>query len=173
MIPFFTCPVNVAPKKNYFEFWIYFLRFLHAGFCCIPGCGQKDRFFVFPYVLLSGCLMRIDPSVYSENYVKSSCRVDLKIGFSDFSVELCWKISGPQIIGLNAVVLSDYKILWSSLSLEGINQYLRVFAWMQSPRKGKTWHKPFLPDIPRHVQPHPKLPRLDTVLVGLESRWPD
>lgn len=55
--------------------------------------------------------MRIDPSVYSENYVKSSCRVDLKIGFWDFSVELCWKISGPQIIGLNAFVLSDYKIL--------------------------------------------------------------
>ena len=59
------------------------------------------------------------------------------------SVFLCqshiWENSGSQVVGQNTLVQSDWRILWSSISLEVIHQFLRFFSWIYLLRKATMW----------------------------------
>ena len=41
------------------------------------------------------------------------------------------------------LVHSDCRILWSTIYLEGINWYLRIFAWRNASREGSIWDYQF------------------------------
>ena len=62
----------------------------------------------------------------------SYIRNNLKWKILWFSVFLCkphiWKDYGSQVTSQNVLVKLDCKILWSSISLEGINWYLKLFC---------------------------------------------
>ena len=60
-------------------------------------------------------------------------------------------------IGENDLVQSDCRIIWSSISLEGIHQYLSFFAWRCSPRKDNMSGYFIWMGVSRHEQPCPGL----------------
>ena len=48
-----------------------------------------------------------------------------------------WEKSGPSVMAYDACNQSDCSILWSLVSLEGINQYLIFLHW--DKQQGKVW----------------------------------
>ena len=60
-------------------------------------------------------------------------------------------------LGQNALIQSDCKTLWSSVSLEVILQFLWFFSWRYPPWKGSMWNYYFLFGVSRHSQLHPSL----------------
>ena len=83
---------------------------------------------------------------------------------------IIWQNSNSQVIGENALVQSGYRILWSSISLEENNQYLRIFSWRKSPRKSSMLNYHFWFDMARHDQPCPNLPRLASGWSGANNQ---
>ena len=72
-----------------------------------------------------------------------------------------------SVIGENDLVQSDCRIIWSSISLEGIHQYLSFFAWRCSPRKDNMWGYFLWMGVSRHEQPCPGLHTLSREPFGL------
>ena len=84
------------------------------------------------------------------------------------SVFLCkphiWENSASQMISENALVQSDYKILWS---LEEMHGLFRFFAWRYSLKKGSIWDFNFSLGVFRLAQSRQNLPRYATMGFGL------